>query len=195
RQPGLPVILLTPASANLKKSDGANALILRLPKPLKPYALHATLRRALTGTPAAGSAGDQTGSPVRLADTIPLDILLVEDNPVNRKVAHGYLQRLGYKAATATNGREALAAVKDHRFGLVFMDLQMPEMDGLVAARAIRAECPADHQPVIVALTANAMQGDRESCLAAGMNDYLTKPLKIEDLHAAIHRHFGPKPA
>ena len=190
--PGLPVVLLTPAGGPFKRNDGSDPLLFRLPKPLKPYALHDTLRRALAGaaTPAASGA---TGGVPRLADTIPLDILLAEDNPVNRKVAHGYLERLGYKAATANNGREALAAVKEQRFNLVFMDLQMPELDGLDATRAIRAECHQDNQPFIVALTANAMPGDRERCLDAGMNDYLTKPVKLEDLLGIIQRHFGPK--
>jgi PAS domain S-box-containing protein len=191
--PALPIVLLAPANVNLKRLDGADALIFRLPKPLKPYGLHDTLRRALVGAAVQSAVSSPLSQPVRLADSIPLDILLAEDNPVNRKVAHGYLERLGYKAATAVTGREAVNAVKERRFNLVFMDLQMPEMDGLDAAREIRTHCPQDNQPVIVALTANAMQGDRETCLAAGMNDYLTKPLKIEDLQAAILRHFGVK--
>jgi len=191
--PALPIVLLTPANLNLKRLDGSDALLFRLPKPLKPYALHDALRRALAGAVVQTAASNPAIQAVRLADSIPLDILLAEDNPVNRKVAHGYLERLGYKAATATTGREAVAAVKERRFNLVFMDLQMPELDGLDAAREIRAQCPQDNQPVIVALTANAMQGDRETCLAAGMNDYLTKPLKLEDLQGAIQRHFGVK--
>jgi CheY-like chemotaxis protein len=191
--PALPIVLLTPASLNLKRLDNADPLVFRLAKPLKPYSLHDTLRRALAGAVIPTVASRPTAQPTRLAESIPLDILLAEDNPVNRKVAHGYLERLGYKAATATTGREAVTAVKERRFDLVFMDMQMPELDGLDAAREIRAKCPQNNQPIIVALTANAMQGDRDNCLAAGMNDYLTKPLKIDDLQAAIHRHFGAK--
>ncbi len=190
--PGLPVVLLTPAGGPLKRNDGSDPLLFRLAKPLKPYALHDALRRALAGATSPTTTNPANGVP-RLAETIPLDILLAEDNPVNRKVAHGYLERLGYKAATANNGREALTAAKERRFNLVFMDLQMPELDGLDATRAIRAECPADSQPFIVALTANAMPGDRERCLGAGMNDYLTKPVKLEDLQTIIQKHFGPK--
>src|SRR5690606_32272946 len=170
----------------------SDPLLFRLAKPLKPYALHDALRRALAGATSPTTTNPANGVP-RLAETIPLDILLAEDNPVNRKVAHGYLERLGYKAATANNGREALTAAKERRFNLVFMDLQMPELDGLAATRAFRAECPADSQPFIVALTANAMPGDRERCLGAGMNDYLTKPVKLEDLQTIIQKHFGPK--
>jgi len=192
KRPGLPVILLSPPAVGMKRVDADSDDLVRVAKPLKAHLLQAALKRALVGntrpektTPAA--------APVRLAETIPLDILLVEDNPVNRKVAQGYLERLGYKAATATNGREAVIAIKERRFNLVFMDLQMPELDGIGATREVRSQCAADNQPVIVALTANAMQSDRASCLAAGMNDYMTKPLRIENLQSAIQRHFGTK--
>ncbi len=192
-RPGLPVVLLTPAGTATKRLDGADPLLFRLAKPLKPYALHETLRRALAGaTPPSESRNPLSNGP-RLAESVPLDILLAEDNPVNRKVALGYLERLGYKAATAANGREAVSAVKERRFNLVLMDLQMPEMDGLDATRTIRKECLPDNQPVIVALTANAMPGDRERCLDSGMNDYLTKPVKIEDIQTIIKRHFPAK--
>jgi CheY-like chemotaxis protein len=130
---------------------------------------------------------------IRLADTLPLDILLVEDNPVNQKVALRYLERMGYHAHTANNGVEGVQAMRDRNFHLVFMDVQMPEMDGLEATRQIRTHIPTERQPVIIALTANAMQGDRERCLDSGMNDYITKPVKIDELQSAIVRHFKPK--
>jgi CheY-like chemotaxis protein len=83
--------------------------------------------------------------------------------------------------------------MRERNYRLVFMDVQMPEMDGLEATRQIRASSSPEHQPVIIALTANAMTGDRERCLEAGMNDYITKPVKIEELQSAISRHFGAK--
>jgi CheY-like chemotaxis protein len=195
--PGLPVVVLAPAHGSQKRDVNLDALVVRLPKPIKPYPLHDALRRVLAG--AAAQAGSTLVSPAvaarRLAESLPLDILLVEDNPVNTKVALSYLDRLGYKAATAVNGIEAVAAVQQRKFDLVFMDLQMPEMDGLTATREIRRLLPRENQPVILALSANAMPGDREQCLAAGMNDHLAKPVKLEEISAAIQRHCGQKPA
>ncbi len=189
--PKLPIILLAPAHGSQKRDESIDPLVFRLPKPIKPYPLHDTLRRAL-GAVSQG-AEDLTGTAVRLVEAIPLNILLVEDNPVNQKVALGYLARMGYKADAANNGLEAVAAVQKRKFDLIFMDLQMPEMDGLTATREIRRVLPQDAQPVIVALTANAMPGDRERCLEAGMNDHLAKPVKLEELQSTIQRYFGAK--
>ena len=118
-------------------------------------------------------------------------MLLAEDNAVNQKVALRFLERLGYHADAVANGLEVVTALKRRRYDLVLMDLQMPEMDGLEASRRVRATIPADHQPKIIALTANAMQGDRELCLAAGMDDYISKPVKMHEIAAAIRRQFG----
>jgi CheY-like chemotaxis protein len=131
----------------------------------------------------------------QLAKTIPLSILLVEDNLVNQKVALRFLDRLGYRADAVANGLEAVRALQARPYDLVFMDLQMPEMDGFEAAREIRQTVPPERQPRIVALTANALQGDREACLAAGMDDYITKPIKLQDLAATIQRQFAPPAA
>ncbi len=190
--PGLPVILLAPAHGSQKRDESFDALVFRLPKPIKPYPLHDALRRALAGT-AVPFDDTAAGAAVRLAEAIPLNILLVEDNPVNQKVAMGYLHRMGYAPDTVGNGLEAVAAARKRKFDLVFMDLQMPEMDGITATKEIRRLLPKDAQPVILALTANAMPGDRERCLAAGMNDHLSKPVKLEELQAAIQRFFGAK--
>jgi CheY-like chemotaxis protein len=110
---------------------------------------------------------------------------------VNQKVALGYLGRLGYQAEAVANGQEAVDTVGARRFDLVLMDLQMPVLDGLEATRRIRAQVPKELQPFIVALTANAMPGDREICLGAGMDDYLAKPVKVEELQSMIQRSFG----
>jgi len=191
--PGLPILVLVPAHGSPKRDESFDSLVFRLPKPLKPYPLHDMLRRATQAAGAGAQAGatDLVGTAIRLAEAIPLDILLVEDNPVNQKVAVGYLGRLGYKADAVANGQEALDALATRPFDLVLMDLQMPVMDGLEATRCIRTDFPKDRQPLIIALTANAMPGDRETCLAAGMNDYLSKPVKIEELQSMIQRHFG----
>jgi len=130
-----------------------------------------------------------------LAHEIPLDVLLVEDNPVNQKVALRFLERLGYRADAVGNGLEAANTLETRRYDLVLMDLQMPEMDGFEASRQIRKRLPLDQQPRIVALTANALSGDRELCLAAGMNDYIAKPVKLHEIADAIRRQFsGSRP-
>jgi GAF domain-containing protein/DNA-binding response OmpR family regulator len=117
----------------------------------------------------------------------PLRILLVEDNVVNQKLALRLLQQMGYRADLASNGIEAIESVQRQPYDVVLMDVQMPEMDGLEASRRIIARWP-DERPRIVAMTANAMQGDREECLAAGMDDYLTKPIRVDRLVEALYR-------
>jgi CheY-like chemotaxis protein len=105
---------------------------------------------------------------------------------VNQKLALRLLQQMGYRADLASNGIEAVESVARQPYDVVLMDVQMPEMDGLEASRQIVARWPKDARPRIVAMTANAMQGDREMCLAAGMDDYLTKPIRVERLVEAL---------
>ena len=118
----------------------------------------------------------------------PLRILLAEDNVVNQKLALRLLQQMGYRADLASNGIEAVESVQRQAYDVVLMDVQMPEMDGLEASRRICARFGPGERPRIVAMTANAMQGDREMCLAAGMDDYLTKPIRVERLVEALER-------
>jgi signal transduction histidine kinase/CheY-like chemotaxis protein len=121
----------------------------------------------------------------------PLRILVAEDNVVNQKVALLLLQRLGYAADLAADGEETLAALRRQRYDVILMDVQMPGMDGLEATRRIRDEWPAAERPRIIAVTANALREDREACLSAGMDDYLSKPVLLEDLRAALCRGVG----
>jgi PAS domain S-box-containing protein len=118
----------------------------------------------------------------------PLRILLAEDNTVNQQVALRMLDRLGLRADLAANGHEAITALQRQDYDVILMDVQMPEMDGLEATRHLRATLPPARQPRIVAMTAGAMVGDREACLAAGMDDYISKPVQREDLLAALQR-------
>jgi CheY-like chemotaxis protein len=118
----------------------------------------------------------------------PLRILLAEDNVVNQKLALRLLQQMGYRADLAANGIEAIECCARQPYDLVLMDVQMPEMDGLEASRRITAKWQPDARPRIVAMTANAMQGDREECLAAGMDDYVTKPIRIDALVEALNQ-------
>ena len=124
----------------------------------------------------------------------PLRILLAEDNSVNQKVALLLLERLGYGADVAANGLEVLDAVRRQDYDLILMDVQMPEMDGLEAARRITADPPRGRKPRIAALTANVLRRDREECFAAGMDDYLSKPILLEELRAVLLRTPVPEP-
>jgi CheY-like chemotaxis protein len=118
----------------------------------------------------------------------PLRILLAEDNAVNQKLALRLLERMGYRADLAANGLEVLEALQRQTYDVVLMDVQMPEVDGLEATRRIRGEIAEGVQPQIIAMTANAMKEDREICLAAGMDDYISKPIRVEDLVGALGR-------
>ena len=192
--PVLPAVLYTPASESARHDSNADPLLVRLPKPIKPSLLHEAIGHLLAGhaTPPVIVRPPATAS--LLAQRLPLAVLIAEDHPINQKVAQLLLERFGYAADTVENGREALAALGRRDYDLVLMDVQMPEMDGLTATREIRARLPGGRQPIIVALTANAMRGDRERCLAAGMDDYISKPVKSENLESVIQRHFGVKP-
>jgi len=121
----------------------------------------------------------------------PLRILVAEDNVVNQKLALRILQQMGYRADLASNGLEAVESVQRQVYDVVLMDVQMPEMDGLDAARAICARWAPQERPRIVAMTANAMQGDRDLCFAAGMDDYLTKPIRVERLVEVLNQVSG----
>ena len=118
----------------------------------------------------------------------PLNLLMVEDNPINQKVARRLLERLGYQLDIAQNGIEGLHAINQKLYDVVLMDIQMPEMDGLETTRQIRQNFDKSKQPRIIAVTAHAMEGDREEYIEAGMDDYISKPMKIDALVAALHK-------
>ncbi len=185
RRQGLPVILLTSLGRKEVAARGLGLAIF-LTKPLKPSALFDALAGIFAGgRPAFQPARMQTSIEPALALRLPLKILLVEDSAVNQKLAIRLLEQMGYRADVASNGLEAVDSVKRQAYDVVLMDIQMPEMDGLDATRAIRA-LSAIRQPRIVAMTANAMQGDRDVCLAAGMDDYLSKPIRVPELVGSL---------
>ncbi|NCD69921.1 hybrid sensor histidine kinase/response regulator [Mucilaginibacter agri] len=121
-----------------------------------------------------------------LAKRYPMDILIAEDNEVNQKLTLQVLAKMGYHADLATNGHDAVNAVENKPYHIVFMDVQMPQMDGLEATQFIRQNLT--HQPVIIAMTANALSEDREACLKAGMDDYLSKPMKLDEIVAVLEK-------
>ncbi|MCP4658228.1 MAG: response regulator, partial [bacterium] len=128
----------------------------------------------------------------QLAARLPLRILIAEDNAINQQIAVEILRRMGYPADVAADGFEALTACKRQPYDLIFMDVEMPEMDGLEATREILRRAPAGRRPRIVAMTAHVLHGDRERCLAAGMDDYIGKPISIPEVVAAVER-WGPQ--
>jgi CheY-like chemotaxis protein len=123
-----------------------------------------------------------------MAQRNPLRILLAEDNAVNQKLALRLLEKLGYRADVAGNGLETIEALERHSYDVILMDIQMPEMDGLEATKQIRGQGQPAKQPAIIAMTAGAMEGDREAALAAGMDDYVTKPIRVEELVSALEK-------
>lgn len=193
-----PLIILSslgqPIGSELLRAIGISAC---LPKPVKQRRLLESLAAILSGSPA-----DQipTAKPATTLSSLTrsspsgIRILLAEDNVINQQVALGQLRELGYDADVVSNGLEVLATLQQRPYDVVLMDCQMPEMDGYETARRIRqAQSVPSAGPLpppvhIIALTANAMQGDRERCLAAGMNDYLPKPVPAEELKAALER-------
>jgi PAS domain S-box-containing protein len=158
-----------------------------LTKPVKQSALYNAVAEALSlrTTTLQRTKSTETKFDSTLAEQYPLKILVAEDNAVNQKLALRLLERMGYRADVAGNGIEVLEALERQPYDLIFMDVQMPEMDGLEATRQIRAKGLDVH---IAAMTANAMQGDREECLAAGMNDYVGKPIQVKELFAVLKR-------
>jgi GAF domain-containing protein/DNA-binding response OmpR family regulator len=197
RKPPLPVVILS--SIGLRDREGARVAAW-LAKPVKPSALHDVVATVLLGreakatmppaaVPPASAAG--RAAPSASAERAPLRILLAEDNAVNQKLALRLLAQMGYTADVAGDGLQAIEAIERSPYDVVLMDVQMPELDGLEATRRIRSRWPDLPLP-IVAMTANAMAGDRELCLAAGMTDYISKPIRPADLAAALDRVATP---
>jgi CheY-like chemotaxis protein len=178
----LPLVLLT-SLGRLPQAESSNLFSAQLAKPFKASQLYNTLLRLLT----PGGPGEEEVEPVTDGKRArsALRILLAEDNAMNQKVALRLLEQLGYRADVATNGVEAIEALERQPYDVVLMDVQMPELDGLDATRQICERWPEETRPHIIAMTANALPEDREACFAAGMNDYVAKPLANGDVGAA----------
>ena len=184
-----PLILLT----NLDRVTAPTQRFASVPalrRPVKPRLLYELVLALLTDTPVPQrvSALTSGSQPInqQLGQTHPLRILITEDTPTNRVVLGLMLERMGYQADEAITGYEALAALEQRDYDVILMDMYMPDLDGLETTRQIRRRWT--HGPQIVAVTANATPEDRERCLAAGMDDYLSKPVRIEALQAALER-------
>ncbi|MCI0554924.1 MAG: response regulator, partial [Anaerolineae bacterium] len=187
----LPIILLTSLGRREIDADDLD-FAAYLTKPLKPSALYDALA-ALFATNLISSKIDSATSSAQgklimdaeLGRKHPLRILLAEDNAVNQKLALRILEQMAYRADVASNGIEAVESIERQTYDVILMDVQMPEMDGLDATREIRKLLKAT-QPHIIAMTANALEGDREMCIAAGMDDYISKPIRVNELVEAL---------
>ena len=192
----LPIIIFSSVGgrdSSVRRALARHDIAAYLAKPIKPSqlfdalveVLHASEAGTVDGRDIPGAAEEDASAGT--AAVLPhLRILLAEDNAVNRKVAVQLLARLGQTADVVGNGREAVEAVERGRYDVILMDVQMPEVDGLEASRQICARWPPDQRPRLIALTANALEGDREACLAAGMDDYLRKPIRRPELAEAL---------
>ena len=189
RKRNLPIALFS-SLGRREVGDDENLFAAFLLKPVRQSQLFDMLA-GLLGDHKADEAKPAAPAPrldAEMATRHPLRILLAEDNVVNQKLALRILQQMGYRADLASNGLEAIESVRRQTYDVILMDVQMPEMDGLDAAREICARWQPHERPRIVAMTANAMQGDRDMCLAAGMDDYLTKPIRVERLVEALNQ-------
>jgi signal transduction histidine kinase/CheY-like chemotaxis protein len=188
-QPALPLVLFS-SLGRREAGEGEVLFSAYLSKPARQSQLFDTLVTLLAKdtAPRAAAAPPRPRMDAEMAARHPLRILLAEDNVVNQKLALRLLVQMGYRADVASNGLEAIESVERQTYDVVLMDVQMPEMDGLEASRRITGKWQANQRPRIVAMTANAMQGDREMCLEAGMDDYITKPIRVEQLVEALNR-------
>jgi CheY-like chemotaxis protein/anti-sigma regulatory factor (Ser/Thr protein kinase) len=186
RLSGTAIMMLTSddrsASAARCRQMGAEAYLI---KPIRPAELLMTIRRAMRKSETESISPAAAAPPL---STRRLSVLVAEDNLVNQRVATALLERLGHSVTLAANGIEAVAKWREGKFDLVLMDVQMPELDGFEATRSIRNYEQNGPRTPIIAMTAHAMTGDRERCLEAGMDDYVSKPVRREILHAAIAR-------
>jgi len=193
----MPVVLLTALGKKSAAEESRVMFAHTVSKPIKPIQLCTVIQRALLSPRIPSSQSAPDNAVVLLATRLPVRILVVDDNEINQKVAARILQQLGYQPEVAGNGREALSAIEQEPFDFILMDVMMPELDGLEATRIIRKrQMSGEHKNfqsriIVVAMTAHAMQGDREKCIAAGMDDYLSKPIRPKDVREMIEKWAG----
>ncbi|MGC1378649.1 MAG: response regulator, partial [Anaerolineales bacterium] len=181
----LPLIMLT--SLGRRPEDESQVRFAAyLTKPIKSSLLYEALLSVFEEFPAEKKRDTIPMFDPHMGEKHPLHILLAEDNVINQKVAVSILERLGYRSDVAANGLEVLEALRRQDYDVILMDVQMPEMDGEEAAAQIHKEWPAARHPRIIAMTANALEGDREHYLSVGMNDYISKPVRVDELIRAL---------
>src|SRR5258705_10754537 len=184
--PAIPVILLSSIGEDYTKDNQLFHSILN--KPVRQHVLSRHILEAIQtqNNSLSVEKNIQQKLPGNFAEKFPLEILAAEDNLINQKVILHILHKLGYKPVLVENGVKAVEEAGQKRYDVILMDMQMPEMDGVQATRLIRESL--EWQPIIIALTENTMQGDQEECLNAGMNDYISKPVKLEELTGKLEK-------
>ena len=189
----IPMLLMTSLGPD-ERLQAHNQFAAVLIKPVKASQLYEALLRVFGEQAQPVVTPHAERASLHLAEQLPLRILLAEDNVINQKVALRMLERMGYRADVAADGHEALQALERQSYDVVLMDVQMPEMDGLEATREIVRRWPPPERPYIIAMTASAMESDRQACLTAGMNDYISKPVQMQTLIDALRRWKHPGP-
>jgi CheY-like chemotaxis protein len=186
KSPKTPIVLLS-SIGDERSKDYTHLFSSILTKPVKQSLLCNQIVSLLKQQDSQQAAAQNLAKlPGNLAERYALNILIVDDNLVNQKLASRIFQRMGYETALASTGNEALDAIRVTDFDIIMMDIQMPGMDGMEATKIIRSEKGA--MPVIIAMTANAMESDRQECLDAGMNDYISKPIKLDEIGEMIEK-------
>ncbi len=187
-----PIVMLSSSAVPMRSAfgDQPNPLAAHMNKPFRRQHLHRVLAHVLSGGSAIPQSAAGSFDP-EFARRMPLRILVADDNLVNQKVVRRLLERWGYHPDVAQNGLEVLDAVQRARYDLILLDVQMPEMDGIEAARRICSKWTADERPQLIALTAGAFKEDRERCIEAGMDGFLTKPLNVAELQSALERCYA----
>jgi CheY-like chemotaxis protein/HPt (histidine-containing phosphotransfer) domain-containing protein len=181
-------VLLSSSPGRSRDFSAMKLFAATLAKPVKHSKLFAILDEVIHDRRAPPPAAAAQIIDHTLAKRLPMQILVVEDSDINRKLAIGMLRKFGYAPDVAQDGSEAVEMVRQQRYDLVFMDLQMPVMDGLEATRHIVAMLPPQRRPRIVAMTANALPADRQRCIDAGMDDYIAKPILPVSVQQLIER-------
>ena len=181
-----PIILLSSYDKPEDPENYEDAFNSILTKPVKKSQLFDAVISSLTKRVKAKKLPKQLQLDAHLAEQIPIKILLAEDNVINQKLAMKIFSKMGYKIDVAVNGLEAIELFKKDNHDIIFMDVQMPKMDGLEATKKLKKQYLGESSPIIIAMTANALQGDKEKCLEAGMNDFISKPIKITALQDSI---------
>lgn len=188
RRKSLPLLLFSSSGRSEFSAEENTLFAAVVMKPIKQSQLHSTLITVLTTSKPQmiEKQPTQRTTMKKIADEFPLSILIAEDNIINQKLAVRLLQQMGYSADLAQNGREVLQMVEKKKYDIIFMDIHMPEMDGFEATRELVRRYDARVRPKIIAMTADAMSGDKEKCIDAGMDDYISKPVRLEGLQAML---------
>jgi PAS domain S-box-containing protein len=192
--PGVALVVLSSRTTTESKIIKSSEMVRIVQKPIRHRMLYeaiASLMKESQSTVKLVTSSD--GNPETEMTFPTIQILVVEDNLINQKLIIRILKLIGAVIEVANNGVEALQAVQKKKYDIVFMDIQMPEMDGIEATKRIRAEVSKEYQPIIIAMTANTLLGDRETCIEAGMNDYLSKPINIDEVKRVLQKWYQTK--